>query len=610
MEPRRHARIKPGPNGGLMFRRSRNGIIIACTILFVFLLGMTGAWLGADDKCGVDCWVRETLGLFFKSHDQPAHPNFEFDLASYLAPFAVPLVALLATLQIALANLRRDLRGLRAARQSDHVVVCGIGEIGLQIIENLRDTGENVVAIDIDDNSSNALTAERLGATVLKGDATHLPVLQSAGLAGAKIVAICAGQDADNVDIALRIKATVDAESKPRATPLVVLVELRDEWLFSRLIDHDQEALGSASCEIRLFNTYQNTARVLLQTIPPPLATAEKVGAFVIIGFGSMGREVAQQILAAGLTPLGQPTRMLIVDREGEDLEKRFAATIAPVEDFATVSFIAADLDDEAAENWILIEQRLREDPPFAVAVCLPEDRASLHVAVTMRALLDKLGETSVPVYVRLGRHLRLGQFAAGMEQRPDSPDRLRPFGSMQEILDVNVVVGSRLDSLAQATHNYRRSHLPPGRLREPSYKPWPELAEQFKMSSRREADHMTIKLAQTGFAVVETPSPAIIKFTPSELELLARLEHRRWMIERFLQGWKYGPKRDSVLRLNEYLVDWDHLPPSERKSNMEMLAALPEILALAKREVRRVETGVPAKKRHAARPTALPVVS
>jgi hypothetical protein len=282
-------------------------------------------------------------------------------------------------------------------------------------------------------------------------------------------------------------------------------------------------------------------------------------------------------------------------------MEKQFLASIAPIAKYATVKFVAADLDDNSADNWGLIENTLREDAPFAIAVCLPEDRASLHVAVTMRALLDGLGQTEVPVYMRLGRHLRLGQFAGNMERRPGNPDRLRPFGSMQEILAADVVVGARLDRLAQAYHEHRRGQQGATRQNQPSWRAWPELAEQFKMSSRREADHITIKLAQAGFTIAETESPAIFKFSHADLRLLAQLEHRRWTIERLLQGWKYGKKRDDALRLNPFLVDWEELPAGEHKANVAAIAALPEILALTRREVRRVEqTG---KKHQAARP-------
>jgi voltage-gated potassium channel Kch len=587
-----------------MFQRSRNVIAITAGFAVVFLVGVLGFWWQSIENCGPYCWVTGTVGFFLRDNSlQVKDPNIAFALARYIAPWVVPFVALFATIKVTFANFRRDMRGLRASHQADHVIVCGIGEIGLQIVENLRNAGDNVVAIDLDGDSANALTAERLGATVLKGDATHLSVLQSAGLSGAKIVVICAGQDADNVDIALRIKGTIDGEASSRETPLLVLVELRDEWLFGRLIDHDQEALGSARCEIRLFNTYQNTARLLLQTIPPPLATAATMGTFVIVGFGSMGREVAHQVLAAGLMPLGQVTRVLIVDRKADAMEKQFLASVAPIAKYTAVKFVAADLDDDAVENWDTIARTLREDAPFAVAVCLSEDRASLHVGVTMRALLDKLGQADVPIYLRLGRHLRLGEFAGSMERRAGNPDRLRPFGSMQEILAVDIVVGARLDTLARAYHEYGRSQQTPAGQRQPSWQPWPGLAEQFKMSSRREADHMTIKLVQAGFSIAEVPSPKIVKFSTKELRLLARLGHRRWMMERLLQGWKYGKKRDDVLRLNPLLVEWEDLPAKTRKSNVAAIAGLPEILALVNCEVRRANSTGPRGRRRAARP-------
>src|SRR5262249_34835719 len=149
--------------------------------------------------------------------------------------------------------------------------------------------------------------------------------------------------------------STTDA--KP---PLRVFVELRDEWLFSRLIDHDRDRLGSNACEIRLFNTYQNTARMLLDAVPPPLADTGPIGPVVIIGRGSMGREVALQLIGAGLPPLGQKLRLIIVDKVADKLKESFVETVGRVKEFAEATFIEADLDDDRAENWRAIGKRLK----------------------------------------------------------------------------------------------------------------------------------------------------------------------------------------------------------------------------------------------------------
>jgi hypothetical protein len=141
---------------------------------------------------------------------------------------------------------------------------------------------------------------------------------------------------------------------------------------------------------------------------------------------------------------------------------------------------------------------------------------------------------------------------------------------------------------------------LPPDRRAAPSSKPWPELPEHFKMSSRREADHLAIKLAQAGLSLAAAEHPVALDLTEEEIEVLARLEHRRWMIERRLRGWRPGAERDDMRRINPYLVDWEALPDNIRRGNRASISALPRMLVQAGMEVRRKS---PATAEAAAQP-------
>ena len=71
---------------------------------------------------------------------------------------------------------------------------------------------------------------------------------------------------------------------------------------------------------------------------------------------------------------------------------------------------------------------------PLAVAVCLPDDKVSLFVALRLRAFFDERGQFEMPVFVRLRRHHRLGEFAAHIERLPKLNQRLRVFGSLEAI--------------------------------------------------------------------------------------------------------------------------------------------------------------------------------
>lgn len=70
--------------------------------------------------------------------------------------------------------------------------------------------------------------------------------------------------------------------------------------------------------------------------------------------------------------------------------------------------------------------------------------------------------------------------------------------------------------------------------------------------------------------------------------ELLARLEHERWLSERLIQGWDYGPTRHDELRLNPNLRAWNLLPETVREFNRRVAINLPGLLARAGLQVKR----------------------
>src|SRR5215467_5621556 len=169
-------------------------------------------------------WLVGTLNLIRGSHE---YSFGEDPWQLVVAQFAVPAVAVLAMVRVFLAGLRRDLRVALARRKRNHAIVCGLGEIGMQVVRNLQSEGHDVVAIDLDSDSPQAATCERGGVPVLKGDAKDPQVLRVGGIARARVVILCTGNDAENLDVALRIEKLVARRKSFRRHKLQVLAELR-----------------------------------------------------------------------------------------------------------------------------------------------------------------------------------------------------------------------------------------------------------------------------------------------------------------------------------------------------------------------------------------------
>ena len=91
-------------------------------------------------------------------------------------------------------------------------------------------------------------------------------------------------------------------------------------------------------------------------------------------------------------------------------------------------------------------------------------------------------------------------------------------------------------------------------------------------------------KLETLGYGIVPAgscyPDQRVTSFTPSEIECLAILEHRRWLREREQAGWTYAPVKDVQAKTSPYLVSWEDLPDRAREWNRSSARSIPALLA------------------------------
>ena len=137
-------------------------------------------------------------------------------------------------------------------------------------------------------------------------------------------------------------------------------------------------------------------------------------------------------------------------------------------------------------------------------------------------------------------------------------------------------------EEIAKSLHNTYVSNFAPflPQSTESMYD-WEGLDERFRESNRRAVDHIGQKLNEIGYELEHREDGNIvpIEFSPEEIEVLAEMEHGRWIVDRMLDGWKYGPKKDYGTMTNPYLVRWEDLDESIRKIDRELVQAMPEFL-------------------------------
>ena len=87
-----------------------------------------------------------------------------------------------------------------------HYIVCGLGGLGMKIVQQLHDNGYELVVIEPNTNNRFVSTARRLGIPIIHADASFPETLKSSNVQTASALLAVTGDDATNVEIALKAK--------------------------------------------------------------------------------------------------------------------------------------------------------------------------------------------------------------------------------------------------------------------------------------------------------------------------------------------------------------------------------------------------------------------
>jgi hypothetical protein len=297
----------------------------------------------------------------------------------------------------------------------------------------------------------------------------------------------------------------------------------------------------------------------------------------VILGFGRLGRSVAVRAAQLGHFANRKPLRISVIDQEAGRHEQALLFRYRNFRQTCAIEFHETQADSQQGRD--LIESYCSDRQSVtSIAVCFDQDSLALEVALR---LLPKLKEFGIPTALRISHSpgfasLLNEESLAGRDVRY----YLRGFARMEDCYCADLLGDSLNEALAKAIHNdFREKRLKEGRT-DSSVLPWEQLDDAFKDSNRQQADHVAIKLQGMGCvkAELDDPRPAVDRFEPGEVELLAEMEHTRWCAERLLADWVLGPS-DKPRRISPYIVPWAALPPEIQEYDRETVRLIPAFM-------------------------------
>lgn len=487
----------------------------------------------------------------------------------HVARVVAPLTTATALAAGLAAVFRYELEEFRLRRQKGHVVVAGLGRRGSVLAKKLRMAGHRVVGIDRDIDEARIAGLRRLQIPVIQGDARQSETLRRARIdRAAHLIAVTDADDA-NADIALRAGAE---GSNGRSRPLMCHAHIRDPELCVLL--REEELAGGAHPEFRLdfFNVYDQAVRAWQsERSPIPDRGTPNV---VVAGLNALGQSVVVETARRwrAVAQPGQRMHITALDRDAEELVAQLRRSYPQLEHVAEIEPVDVKVSGLVPGDVPV------EPPPTAVYVCLDDDSTSLQTALQIRHALDA---RSVPVVAQLTDSLGL----AGLLERSGTHEIL-PLYLFDVAMSPEVLLGGSYEVLARQIHSrYVDEHLADGDTvaGNPSMMDWADLPATLRESNRDQAAHIGTKLAAIGcdIAPLADWGAESFEFSGAELEMLAELEHERWVDQRTREGWTLGEK-DLSRNRSPHLVPWRQLDDETREWDRRAVRHIPKLLASA----------------------------
>ena len=190
--------------------------VLFLTILASMLVFRYG--LGSDWAEGLYQTVSViATGAELHGEDKPRWAKVFLSVLKLLGAALIAAFTAILTQYLIRARLGGALE-VRRVPDGGHVVVCGLGNVGFRLVNELTAMGERVVVIDRSADGGFIATVRRNGVAVFVGDATVAEVLAQANVAKAKAVIAATSSELANLEIALLVR-----EMDPRQRVVVRL---------------------------------------------------------------------------------------------------------------------------------------------------------------------------------------------------------------------------------------------------------------------------------------------------------------------------------------------------------------------------------------------------
>ena len=558
--------------------------LLGITGIALFVLGIVGferyaAWHNLTASFWDNVYLTLQLIPMNSGGVTPPIP-LELNLARFLIPALAAATAIKAFWEI----FRQQIRMLRLHRLRDHIVICGLSRKGFLLAQQFRQSGDEVVIVERDEENKWLESCREQDMFVLIGDAADPNLLQRAGVRQARgLFAVCEG-DGLNAAILVQTQALVKERS---GDPLKCLVHISDPQLCA-LLRQQESNLERVPLRMELFNVFERGARLLVYKYPAWNREQVEKGPpphVLIVGLGWMGENVALQLGRDWWHQQTGPQKRLqitVIDRKATHKAASLHIRYPQLARACEIHPLDLDIYSAEYEKADFLRSKQGTDAISQVYICLDNDSLGLHAGLV---LLRQMPENGIPIVIRMAEEDGLARL---LQDHQQTYQHLFAFGYLDHTCTTDLLDETTSDILARAAHEqYLQNQTKMGEedAKDPTMRPWEQLDRQTRVYNYSWVYHIPDLLKTVGYSLaplMDWDAPSM-KFSAEQVERMAQLEHRLWSEEKIKDGWTYTPgDKDVEARTNPDLVGWEALPEGEKEKNRKLVIGLPLLLESA----------------------------
>ncbi len=522
----------------------------------------------------INC-LYKSLQLITIQMPSSASENLPWELQ--VARFAVPITAAWLSIGTYFDHVRKPLNFISALRSKKHLILVGSGPRLEEVAKQAAESDYKIVYISDNEKNDSIAIMEAYDISVIVGDYKCAKTFRRARLDRAQAIIVMTGDNISNINISALARNMILAVKSKQSPHLTIIVEIEGSDMRSILCASFQKN-REKRVEYRLFDAADNIARSLTSQLAYLVHRRAQPVIFVV------GCDiVSEAIIIKLIRNCPAETRILVCGPSAIQMEESIKARYSMINNLPKVEFIDAALGEKLFATQAMQDRIASSSLSVAIisgaGLGDRDDEQNLCSAIAIRKFTRDHALATIPIFVRLRRGPEALDAFRLMRGELIDTSRIFSFGSIDDECSLDNILRDNLDNMARRSHEGYRLSVKPG----PSSLPWEDLDETFRNACRNQVDHTSYKLASIHIrACSDKEDGKDFQFTSREIDIMARMEHSRWIIDRLLDGWAFGPNKDIMKKTSPSLVSYDNLNKDMQNYNQEVILNLRDTLLLS----------------------------